>query len=130
MLCFKILNPSLQKAAIQRFTNVRRGMSTGLESTTRASRGRLQKFWRVKIMDPLKEVMKISTMTILFGLLSVVIGWFSIVAEPVLMIQLREIAIVFLVLFFYSLLMDKIDEIEEQIKIISFVRKKRSNLVP
>jgi len=81
-------------------------------------------------MDPLKEVMKISTMTILFGLLSVVIGWFSIVAEPVLMIQLREIAIVFLVLFFYSLLMDKIDEIEEQIKIISFVRKKRSNLVP
>jgi len=105
-------------------------MSTGLESTTRASRGRLQKLWRVKIMDPLKEVMKISTMTILFGLLSVVIGWFSIVAEPVLMIQLREIAIVFLVLFFYSLLMDKIDEIEEQIKIISFVRKKRSNLVP
>jgi hypothetical protein len=81
-------------------------------------------------MDPLKETMKISSITILFGLLSVVIGWFSIVAEPALMIQLREIAIVLLVLFFYSLLMDKIDEIEEQIKIISSGRKNRSNLVP
>jgi hypothetical protein len=74
--------------------------------------------------------MKISSITILFGLLSVVIGWFSIVAEPIMMIQLREISIVLLVLFFYSLLMDKIDEIEEKIKIISSGRQKRSNLVP
>jgi hypothetical protein len=109
---------------------VKRVTSTGLGFITRASRGQLQKFWRVKIMDPLKEAMKISSITIIFGLLSVVIGWFSIIAEPVMMIQLREIAIVLLVLFFYSLLMDKIDVIEEQIKIISSGSKKRSNLVP
>ena len=130
MLCFKILNPSLQNRAIQRFTSVKRAIFTGLGFTIRASRGQLQKFWRVKIMDPLKEVMKISTITIIFGLLSVVIGWFSIIADPVLMVQLREIAMVLLVLFFYSLLMDKIDEIEEQMKIISSGKKKRSNLVP
>ena len=81
-------------------------------------------------MDPFKEVMKISSITILFGLLALVIGWFSIIAEPVLMFQLREIAIVFLVLFFYSLTTDKIEEVEEKIKIISSGRKKRANLVP
>ena len=81
-------------------------------------------------MDPFKEVMKISTITIIFGLLALIIGWFSIVAEPLLMFHLRDIAIVFLVLFFYSLSMDKIDEIEEDIRIISSGRKKKANLVP
>jgi hypothetical protein len=60
-----------------------------------------------------------------------VIGWISVVVfDPIHMIQLREIAIVLLVLFFYSLIMDKIEEIEDKIKIISSGRKKRSNLVP
>ena len=82
-------------------------------------------------MDPFKEVMKINSITILFGLLSLVIGWFSvIIIDPVLMFQLREIAIVLLVLFFYSLTMDKIEEIEEKIRIISSGSKKRVNLVP
>ena len=82
-------------------------------------------------MDPFKEVMKISVITILFGLLALVIGWISVVViDPVLMFQLREIAIVFLVLFFYSLIMDKIEEIEEKIRIISSGRKKQANLVP
>jgi hypothetical protein len=82
-------------------------------------------------MDPFKEVMKISAITILFGLLAMVIGWISIVViDPVLMFRLREIAIVFLVLFFYSLTMDKIEEMEEKIRIISSGRKKRVNLVP
>jgi putative Mn2+ efflux pump MntP len=82
-------------------------------------------------MDPFKEVMKISAITILFGLLSLVIGWFSvIIIDSFLMIQLREIAIVLLVLFFYSLTMDKVDEIEQKIRIVSSGRKKRVNLVP
>jgi hypothetical protein len=75
--------------------------------------------------------MKISAITILFGLLSLVIGWLSvIIIDPVLMVQLREIAIVLLVLFFYSLTMDKFDEMEQKIRIVSSGRKKRANLVP
>ncbi len=82
-------------------------------------------------MDPFKEVMKISVITIVFGLLALVIGWFSvIVLDPVLMFQFREIAIVLLVLFFYSLTMDKIEEMEEKIRIVSNGRKKQANLVP
>jgi len=68
-------------------------------------------------MDPFKEVMKISMITILFGLLALAIGWLSvIILDPILMLEMREIAIVLLVLFFYSLTMDKVDEIEEKIK--------------
>jgi len=82
-------------------------------------------------MDPFKEVMKISAITMLFGLLALAIGWFSIIIlDPVLMFQLREIAIVLLVLFFYSLTMDKIEEIEEKIRIVSAGRKKPARLVP
>ena len=77
-------------------------------------------------MDLFKEVMKISAITILFGLLSLVIGWISvIIADPVLMFHLREIAIVLLVLFFYSLTMDKIEDIEQKIRIVLSGRKKR-----
>ena len=82
-------------------------------------------------MDPFKEIMKISAITILFGLIALVIGWISVVViDPILMFQLREIAIVLLVLFFYSLTMDKIEEMEEKIRIVSSGRKKRANLVP
>jgi len=81
-------------------------------------------------MDPFRDVMKISAITILFGVLALVIGWFSVVADLPLMFHLREIAIVLLVLFFYSLIMDKIEEMEQKIRIISSGRKKRENLVP
>jgi hypothetical protein len=75
--------------------------------------------------------MKISAITILFGLLSLVIGWISvIIIDPGLMVQLREIAIVLLILFFYSLTMDKIEEIEQKIKILSSGRRKKESLVP
>jgi hypothetical protein len=69
-------------------------------------------------------------MTILFGVLALVIGWFSVVTDLPLMFHLREIAIVLLVLFFYSLTMDKIDEMEQKIRIVSSGKKKRDNLVP
>jgi len=82
-------------------------------------------------MDPFKEVMKISSITILFGLLALAIGWLSVVIlDPVLMLGVREISIVLLVLFFYSLTMDKMEEIEERIKIVSAGRKKPAKLVP
>ena len=82
-------------------------------------------------MDPFKEVIKISAITILFGLLSLVIGWISvIIIDPVLMFQLREIAIVLLILFFYSLTMDKIEDIEQKIRIVSSGKKKQERLVP
>lgn len=82
-------------------------------------------------MDPFKEVMKISAITMLFGLLSLTIGWLSAMAfDPILRLELGEIAIVLLVLFFYSLTADKIDEIEEKIKIVSTIRKKAAKLVP
>ena len=82
-------------------------------------------------MDPFKEVMKISTITILFGLLALTIGWFSvIILDPILMLEMREISVVLLVLFFYSLTSDKIEEIEEKIKIVSAGRKKPAKLVP
>ena len=82
-------------------------------------------------MDPFKEVMKISSITILFGLLALSIGWLSVVIlDPVLMLGVREISIVLLVLFFYSLTMDKMEEIEEKIKIVSSGRKKPAKLVP
>jgi len=82
-------------------------------------------------MDPFKEVMKISTITILFGLLALAIGWFSvIILDPILMLEMREISIVLLVLFFYSLTSDKIDEIEEKIKVVAAGRKKPARLVP
>jgi len=82
-------------------------------------------------MDPFKEVMKISAITLLFGLLALAVGWLSvIILDPVLMLGVREISIVLLVLFFYSLTMDKIEEIEEKIKIVSAGRKKPAKLVP
>ena len=81
-------------------------------------------------MDPFRDVMKISAITILFGVLALVIGWFSVVADLPLMFHLREIAIVLLVLFFYSLTMDKIEEMEQKIRIISSGKKKGDNLVP
>jgi len=82
-------------------------------------------------MDPFKEVMKISAITILFGLLALTIGWLSvIILDPILMLEMREIAIVLLVLFFYSLNMDKIEEIEEKIKVVAAGRKKPAKLVP
>lgn len=82
-------------------------------------------------MNPFKGTMRISAITILFGLLALSLGWLSIVADLVSMLQLRQIAIVLLVLFFYSLTMDKIEEMEERIRIISSTRnQKPAKLVP
>ena len=82
-------------------------------------------------MDPFKTASKISIPTIIFGVLVMLLGW-SITAtgNPLVQLQLGEAALVFLSLFFYSLTMDKTEEIEEKIRIVSAGRKKPARLVP
>ena len=82
-------------------------------------------------MDPFKTVSKISIPTIIFGVLVMLLGWLiTATSNPVFQLQLGEVALVFLSLFFYSLTMDKMEEIEEKIKIVSAGRKKPARLVP
>ena len=59
---------------------------------------------------------EISPVTIIFGLSSLVIGWLSLFSDILGMIQLRQIAIVLLVLFFYSLSSEEISDLEKKIK--------------
>jgi len=59
------------------------------------------------------------------------LGWsITATSNPVFQLQLGEAALVFLSLFFYSLTMDKTEEIEEKIRIVSAGRKKPAKLVP
>jgi ABC-type phosphate transport system permease subunit len=82
-------------------------------------------------MDPFKTVSKISIPTIVFGVLVMLLGWsITATSNPVFQLQLGEAALVFLSLFFYSLTMDKMEEIEEKIRIVSAGRKKPAKLVP
>jgi len=76
-------------------------------------------------------VSKISIPTIIFGVLVMLLGWLiTATSNPIFQLQLGEAALVFLSLFFYSLTMDKMEEIEEKIKIVSAGRKKPAKLVP
>jgi len=76
-------------------------------------------------------VSKISIPTIIFGVLVMLLGWLiTATSNPIFQLQLGEAALVFLPLFFYSLTMDKMEEIEEKIKIVSAGRKKPAKLVP
>jgi hypothetical protein len=59
---------------------------------------------------------EISPITIIFGLSSLVIGWLSLFSDLLGMIQLRQIAIVLLILFFYSLNSEEISALEKRIK--------------
>ena len=82
-------------------------------------------------MDLFQTTSRLSVMSIIFGGLTLAIGWLIyVVKDPVNQLALGEAALVFLVLFFYSLAMDKMEEIEEKIKIVSSGRKKPAKLVP
>lgn len=120
------------KAVIQRYTSARRATYTESRFTSRASRGQLQKFWRVRIMDPFKTVSKISISTIIFGVLVLFLGWLiTATSNPIFQLQLGEAALVLLSLFFYSLTSDKVDELEEMMKIIAASRRSpKAKLVP
>lgn len=58
---------------------------------------------------------EISAITIIFGLTSLVTGWLSLFSDLLGMIQLRQIAIVLLILFFYSLNSEEISDLEKKI---------------
>jgi len=59
---------------------------------------------------------EISLVTIIFGLSALTIGWLSLFSDLVGMIQLRQIAIVLLVLFFHSLNNEEINELNDKIQ--------------
>jgi len=71
-------------------------------------------------MNPFEAVKKISISTIMFGILTRLIGWsVTQIYDVILRLEISFIALFFLVLFFYSLLLDRISQIEERMKIIS-----------
>ena len=83
-------------------------------------------------MDPFEGVKKISISTIIFGILTLLIGWsVTQIHDPILRLEIGVIALVFLVLFFYALVMDRVAEVEERIKIVSGRRQRQPDkLVP
>ena len=82
-------------------------------------------------MDLFQTTSRLSVMSIIFGGLTLALGWLIyVVKDQVAQLALGEAALVFLVLFFYSLVMDKIEEMEEKIKIVSAGRKNQEKLVP
>lgn len=83
-------------------------------------------------MDPFESVKKISISTIIFGILTLLIGWsVTQIYDPILRLEIGVTALVFLVLFFYSLVMDRISHIEERMNIISQEKRQaKAKLVP
>jgi len=82
-------------------------------------------------MDPFEAVKKISISTIIFGVLTLLIGWsVTQVSDYILRLEIGVIALVFLALFFYSLVMDRISQMEEKMIILSGKRERSEKLVP
>lgn len=75
-------------------------------------------------MDLFRKTSKVSISTIIFGFLTMVLGWIlTEVSNQITQIQIGEIALVFLSLFFFSLISDKVRELEEK---IIFIRDKKT----
>lgn len=124
-------NPFSLKAFTQKYTDVRKGTFTGLKLFSREQRKLSSKFWKVRKMDPFEGVKKISISTIIFGILTLLIGWsVTQVSDYILRLEIGVIALVFLVLFFYSLVMDRISQMEEKMIILSGKRERSEKLVP
>lgn len=82
-------------------------------------------------MNPFEAVKKISISTIIFGILTLLIGWsVTQIYDVILRLEIGVIALVFLVLFFYSLVMDRISQMEEKMIILSGKRDRSEKLVP
>lgn len=83
-------------------------------------------------MDPFKTINKLSISSILFGVITLILGWLATAAgNPFIRLQLGEASLVFLNLFFYSLLSDRISGIEKSMKILSGMKKEaKAKLVP
>jgi len=68
-------------------------------------------------MDPFKTTSKLSIPTLIFGVLTLLLGSsITEVADQVAQLQLSVIALIFLNLFFYSLSSEKTTELEAEIK--------------
>lgn len=75
-------------------------------------------------MDPFRTASKISVPTAVFGVFTLILGWMAgEISNSIAQLQLGEIALVFLALFFFSLLSDRIQEIEEK---LSFIGEKKT----
>lgn len=82
-------------------------------------------------MNPFEAVKKISISTIIFGILTLLIGWsVTQIYDVILRLEIGVTALVFLVLFFYSLVMDRISQMEEKMIILSGKRDRSEKLVP
>ena len=82
-------------------------------------------------MDPFETVKKVSISTIIFGVLTLLIGWsVTQIYDVILRLEIGVIALVFLVLFFYSLVLDRISQMEEKMIILSGKRERSEKLVP
>ncbi len=69
-------------------------------------------------MDPFRTASKISVPTAVFGVFTLILGWMTgEITDQIAQLQLGEIALVFLALFFFSLLSDRIQEIEEKLSL-------------
>ena len=83
-------------------------------------------------MDPFKTVNKLSIPSVIFGVLVLILGWLvTATSNPLIQLQLGEAALVFLSLFFYSLVSDKITQIEEGMRALAEgKRDSKAKLVP
>lgn len=76
-------------------------------------------------MDLFKKTSEISVSSIVFGFLTLISGWMiTEISNQITQIQIGEIALVFLSLFFFSLVSYRIQELEG--KIIPELKEKRS----
>lgn len=81
-------------------------------------------------MDPFLEARKLSVPAIVFGALALSLGWLIYVAaDPLIRLMLGETALVFLVLFFYELVTDRIEDLEQKIEMLSTRGKNPGNPV-
>ena len=70
-------------------------------------------------MDPFQTVNRLSIPSMVFGAATLVLAWLIMAtSEPILQLQIGEVAVVTLSLFFYSLASDRISMVEENMKIL------------
>jgi uncharacterized membrane protein YfcA len=71
-------------------------------------------------MDIFEKTSKLSVPAMIFGTLTIIFGWLITGSQdPIVQLKLGEIALVFLSLFFYSLLAEKKRELEATAKKLS-----------
>ena len=68
-------------------------------------------------MDPIEKMNKISVSSIIFGVIVLLLAWIiTEVSNPLMQLQIGEFALVFLSMFFFSLVNDRLEEMEKIMK--------------